>query len=85
MGVGVNYTVFFNQKTYDVQSLDVKNTWGWALQAGFDYMLDKHWGVNVDVKKVFLEPTSRWASATRPVRHGDLNPWIIGAGVTYRF
>ena len=29
---------------------------GFALQAGFDYMLDQHWGINVDVKKIWLEP-----------------------------
>lgn len=86
VGVGVNYTVFFNQKTYDVQSLDVKNTWGWALQAGFDYMIDKHWGVNVDIKKLFLEPDFTVGVGSAVLSGtADLNPWIIGGGVTYRF
>ncbi|MBA4790585.1 MAG: OmpW family protein [Rhizobiales bacterium] len=86
VGVGVNYTVFFNQKTYDVQSLDVKNTFGWSLQAGFDYMIDRHWGVNVDIKKLFLEPDFT-VGVGNAVLSGtaDLNPWIVGAGVTYRF
>ncbi|WP_245454311.1 OmpW/AlkL family protein [Aquabacter cavernae] len=86
VGVGVNYTVFFNTKTYDTQSLDVKNTFGWAVQAGFDYMIDKHWGVNVDIKKLFLEPDFT-VGVGNAVLTGtaDLNPWIVGGGVTYRF
>lgn len=86
VGAGVNYTVFFNTKTYDVQSLEVKNTWGWALQAGFDYMIDRHWGFNVDVKKLFLEPNFD-VGVGGAVLSGtaDLNPWLVAAGVTYRF
>jgi outer membrane protein len=86
VGAGVNYTVFFNTKTYDVQSLDVKNSFGWALQAGFDYMIDRHWGVNVDVKKLFLQPDFT-VGIGNAVLSGtaDLNPWLVAAGVTYRF
>jgi len=86
VGAGVNYTVFFNQDADSAQDLHVKNTFGWALQAGFDYMIDRHWGINVDVKKLFLEPDftvvvdNTWLTGK-----ADLNPWIIGAGVTYRF
>ena len=58
-----------------------------ALQAGFDYMLTKNWGVNFDVKKIFLE--TKWTATHEAL--GDLSgkakidPWLIGAGVTYRF
>ena len=27
------------------------NSWAPALQIGFDYMIDRHWGFNVDVEK----------------------------------
>lgn len=86
VGVGVNYTVFFNTTTYDVQSLDVKNSWGFALQAGFDYMFDRHWGFNVDVKKIFLEPDFDVGVGTAVLPGtADLNPWLVAAGITYRF
>ena len=54
----MNYTTFFDQKAGSAESLDVKDSWGWALQAGFDYMIDAHWGINVDVKELFLQLTS---------------------------
>lgn len=86
IGAGVNYTFFFDQSGDAVDTLDVDNTWGWALQAGFDYMIDEHWGVNFDVKKIFLEPDfTATLGSTVLTGKADLNPWLIGGGVTYRF
>lgn len=85
VGAGINYTMFYAEDAdngfYD---LDVGNGFGWALQAGFDYWLNDHWGVNVDVKRIFVD-----VDAT--LNHGavqanvDVDPWVIGAGVSYRF
>ncbi|MFG1477755.1 OmpW family protein [Xanthobacter sp. V4C-4] len=89
IGAGVNYTVFYSPsiKNSAFSSIDVNDTWGIALQAGFDWMIDKHWGINVDVKKLFLEPDFVLQTTTGALLTGnaDLNPWLIGAGVTYRF
>ncbi len=85
VGVGVNYTVFFNEKAKGgFTSFDLKDSFGLALQAGFDYMIDQHWGINFDVKKIFLEPKVK-------VNNGlvsgkvKIDPWLIGAGITYKF
>ncbi|SCW87074.1 OmpW/AlkL family protein [Ancylobacter rudongensis] len=86
IGAGINYTFFFDQKAYSADSIDVKDTFGWALQAGFDYMLDEHWGFNVDVKKLFLRPDFDVVVAGQPLTgKANLDPWIVGVGVTYRF
>ncbi|MDI4666796.1 OmpW family protein [Xanthobacter autotrophicus] len=90
IGAGVNYTVFFNQdaKNPAFSSVDVHDAWGLALQAGFDWMIDRHWGINFDVKKIFLEPsfTLQLAGSGAYLTGGaDLNPWIFGTGITYRF
>jgi len=90
LGAGVNYTVFYGEKSRGIfTNFDVRNQFGVALQAGFDYMFDQHWGVNVDVKKLWLEPN---AKATIPSLGGALvtgkvkiDPWLVGAGITYRF
>ena len=64
---------------------------GWAVQAGFDYWLDEKWGLNFDVKyvdlryvdlKVDVDVNSGGALAADNV---DLDPWIVGVGVSYRF
>jgi outer membrane protein len=86
VGAGINYTFFFDQNASAADSLDVKDTFGWALQAGFDYMFDQHWGINVDVKKLFLEPDFDAVVGGAPVSGtAKLNPWLVGVGVTYRF
>jgi len=86
LGAGVNYTVFYNQSGKSADSLDVKNTFGVALQAGFDYMFDEHWGANLDVKKIFLRPDFDATVGGADVSgKAKLDPWLIGAGVTYRF
>ncbi|MGD0192144.1 MAG: OmpW family outer membrane protein [Rhizomicrobium sp.] len=94
IGAGVNYTVFFDQKAADaplggleVTGLHVKNTFGAALQAGFDYMLDSHWGLNFDAKKLLLEPDyTATVDGTVPVNGtAHINPWLVGTGITYKF
>ncbi|AYG64013.1 MULTISPECIES: OmpW/AlkL family protein [Rhizobium] len=86
VGAGVNYTVFYNQSGKTARSLDVKNTFGVALQAGFDYMIDDHWGMNFDAKKIFLRPDFDANVGGAGVSgKAKLDPWLLGAGVTYRF
>ncbi|RVD08015.1 OmpW family protein, partial [Mesorhizobium sp. M2A.F.Ca.ET.029.05.1.1] len=86
VGAGLNYTIFYNQDAGSADALHVKNTFGGALQVGFDYMLDQHWGVNFDVKKLFLEPKfDVTVGGTNLTGKAKLNPWLIGTGVTYRF
>jgi outer membrane protein len=94
IGAGVNYTVFFSQSAGNtplgglaVTQLNVTNSFGAAVQFGFDYMLDRHWGLNVDVKKLFLRPDySATVNNAIPVSgRANIDPWLVGAGVTYKF
>ena len=85
VGAGVNYTWFYNEDTGPgFTNLKVDGGFGWALQAGFDYWLDEHWGLNADVKKIFLDVDASLNNGT--IRADvDLDPWVIGTGVSYRF
>ncbi|MER8460736.1 OmpW family protein [Mesorhizobium sp. M1300] len=86
VGAGVNYTIFYNQDVGSADALKVKNTFGTALQVGFDYMVDQHWGVNFDVKKLFLKPDfDVTVDGAKLTGKAALDPWLIGAGITYRF
>lgn len=91
VGAGVNYTVFFNQSAANTPSGGVTitqshlhNSFAPAAQFGFDYMIDRHWGINLDVKKLWLRPD--WdgnnGALTGKV---NLDPWLIGTGITYKF
>jgi len=87
-GVGLNYTHYFNNgEGPNYSSLKIKDSWGVAGQIGFDYMLDSHWGINVDVKKIVMQPNATvvLAGTTDVSAKVKINPWIIGTGVTYRF
>lgn len=87
IGAGVNYTFFLQEKEKGLfDAFNVKNSFGLALQAGVDVMLTKNWGVNFDVKKLFLQPEYRAVVAGIEVTgKAKLDPWLIGAGVTYKF
>lgn len=85
VGAGVNYTMFYNQSGDAASSLDVKDSFGAALQVGADYMINDHWGVNFDVKKIFLRPEFDTTIGAPLTGKAKLDPWLIGAGVTYRF
>ncbi len=86
IGAGINYTMFYNQSGKSAQSLDVKNTFGVAFQTGFDYMLDQHWGLNVDVKKLILRPDfDANVGGSHVSGKANLDPLMIGTGITYRF
>ena len=38
-------------------SATVTPSWGVAGQAGLDYMFNEHWGLNLDLKYIMMEPT----------------------------
>lgn len=88
VGAGVNYTRFssvsFNPAVQAALNPSIKkNSFGGALQIGFDYALDKNWSLNFDVKKVFIETDVR-AAGTK-VGTFKVNPVLVGVGLGYRF
>ncbi|MDY0008724.1 MAG: OmpW family outer membrane protein [Bdellovibrionales bacterium] len=84
VGAGINYTIFYNADSGAANSIKYKNGFGYALQAGLDYKLDENWSLNLDVKKIFLDTEAKVnGGAVRA--NVDLDPWVFGAGVGYRF
>ncbi len=84
--------------TTNLYSASITPSWGVVGQAGVDYMLSEHWGVNVDVKYITMQPHAHaWgtafvagAPAVNPVYVPvnvavNINPIIVSAGLTYRF
>lgn len=84
VGAGLNYSMFYGEdEATGINDLDVDGGVGYALQAGVDYWLDDNWGVNLDVKKLYLNIDGTVNNAIQA--DIDLDPWIVGAGVSYRF
>ncbi|MHC4329517.1 MAG: OmpW/AlkL family protein [Planctomycetota bacterium] len=86
IGAGVNYTVFFDDDPGDATSIDYDNAFGFALQAGVDIGINEHWAINFDVKKIWLSTdVSVRALATNVKTEVDIDPWLFGIGLAYRF
>ena len=87
VGAGLNYSMFYGEDNgTGFNDLDVDGGFGYALQAGFDYWVDDHWGLNLDVKKIWLSVDADLRlGATSIHADVDLDPWVIGTGISYRF
>jgi outer membrane protein len=88
VGAGLNYTRFSNVNFIPavqtaLQPSISKNSFGFALQAGFDYEFMKNTYFNVDVKKVQISTDVR--SAGTKVGTFKVDPWLIGVGIGRRF
>lgn len=87
VGAGINYTRFSSVKwepAVQPQNPSVKkNSWGGALQVGFDYALDKNWSINFDVKKVYIDTDVSLGG--NKIGNFKVDPVLVGVGVGYRF
>src|SRR3546814_6184074 len=70
-----------------LRKVDYDNAWGVAFQAGFDYRLTDRWYFNADVKKILLntDVTVTTSNGTVIRADTDLDPWVVGVGVGYKF
>ncbi len=86
IGAGLNYTLPYAEDAAGgtVTALEADGSFGYALQAGVDYWFNDHWGINLDVKKLWVDVDASVNSGTI-TGNVELNPWIIGTGVSYRF
>jgi len=88
VGAGINFTKFSSVKFNSAvrEQLDPSidsNSWGGALQVGFDVPLSDNLYLNFDVKKVFMK-TDVFSAGTK-VGEFKVNPVLVGAGVGWRF
>lgn len=87
LGAGLNYSWFYGEEEgTGFSDLEVDGGVGFALQAGADIWINENWGLNLDVKKLFLDVDGKVNLGATAIRTDiDLDPWIVGAGVSYRF
>jgi outer membrane protein len=84
VGAGVNYTHFFNSDAGALNSVKYDDSFGGALQVGVDVPIQNNWYFNADVKKVYIDTTAKFSPSG--VRADvDIDPWIVGVGVGYKF
>jgi len=96
VGIGVNYTAFFDEGVNtDLEialgesggDLELDDSIGLALEAGFDYAIDEHWVLNAAVWYIDIETSAdfKFNSGTRIQADVDIDPWVYMAGIGYKF
>ncbi len=84
VGAGINYTFFYDSKPGQFNAVKYDDGFGYAFQAGFDYAISGPWSLNVDVKKIYLSTDVSVNNGAVNAK-ADLDPWLFGVGVGYRF
>lgn len=95
VGVGLNYTTFFNEdETSSFKAamggkakVDLDDSWGVAANIGVDYAINKNWFVNADIKYIDMNTTAtiKTNELGRLKVDVDINPWVYGIGIGRRF
>lgn len=84
VGAGVNYMIFYSGEDRNGFKVDVKDGFGYSLQAGVDIAVKGPWSVNVDVKKVFFDTEANINSGT--LRSDvTLDPLVVSVGLGRKF
>ncbi|WP_299368466.1 OmpW family outer membrane protein [Winogradskyella sp.] len=90
LGAGINYTIFYGvDEGPTADNIEYDNSFGFAFQSGFDYMLNDKWFVNLDAKYIFInteatiDATSELGAIVRA--DVDINPFVIGLGIGMKF
>ena len=94
VGAGPSYFIFIDEKpgattrALGATRQKMSDKFGAALQAGIDIPLnDRGFGISIDAKRYLLRPTATWYAGGVEVlktRH-KLDPWVLSAGVAFRF
>lgn len=94
LGAGPALFIVFDEKpgataaALGIDRVKMSNKLGAALQGGVDVALGKSGlGLSLDAKKYWMKPTASFyqnGTLALKTRH-DLDPWVLSAGVSYRF
>ncbi len=94
VGVGPTYFFIFSEgvgaaaAALGTTDVNLSDELGFALQTGVDFQLnDEGLGLSLDAKRYFVGTTAtfRAGNVTALQTEHDLDPWVLSAGLTYRF
>jgi len=93
LGVGVNYSTFYSTKAtpslnaaLGATTVKLKDSFGYALQAGVDVPVGKNVFVNLDIKYIDMKTTATLTSgATVRTSRVKIDPIVAGVGIGFKF
>jgi len=93
VGLGLNYTTFFSEElsgsaksNLGASDLKLDDSWGLAVEAGFDYSFNSNWMVNVSVWKADIDTTATLNTALGKAEVDvQIDPIVYMVAVGYKF
>jgi outer membrane protein len=85
VGVGLNYTKFYDINLGGGTLTVDSSSWGPALQLGVDIPIGKNLYLNLDVKKIWIGTDVKAVATSAQVSSFDVEPIIYGVGVGMRW
>jgi outer membrane protein len=87
VGAGAAYAIIVKDHDAAVSQLDVHNNWGFVLQAGAEYRLNKALDLFADFKRLWLavDADGLLAGGVPVKARVTLNPSLVSAGIKFRF
>lgn len=85
VGAGVNFTSFIDSEPPAGRHVEYDSSVGPAIQVGFDYRLDDHWGINFDVRRIWINTDVTISGDINATDQVDINPWVVSTAIAYRF
>ncbi len=86
VGVGVNYTAFFDETpkgSIASDDLDLNDSWGVALHAGFDYKISEKGAFRTDVRWIDIDSDVKLNG--NKIGEAEIDPWVVGMSYVYTF
>ncbi len=94
LGAGPSYFIIFGEdpdttaRALGATRVNLSSEFGFALQGGIDFPLDESGlGLSIDAKRYFMNTTARFFAGNTlalSTKH-ELDPWVVSAGISYRF
>ena len=93
MGVGINYTIFFDEKfpsTYKEASfsaLDLDGSFGLPVQLGADDQLDKRWSLNAFARYMDINTDTSFkvGGSVNGSAEVEIDPMVYSLMLAYKF
>jgi len=93
VGAGLNYTIFFDEefesapKGLGLSNLELDGSFGYSVQVGADYEIDKNWSVNVSARYIDISTDASFAVGGDPIGSAsvDVNPMVYSVMLGYTF
>ena len=94
VGAGPTHFFIFDENVGDaaaglgITDADLSDEFGFTLQAGFDAPInDSGWVFSIDAKRYFVNTTATFSNGNGVVfqTEHDIDPWVVSAGIGYRF